>query len=363
MQNQSKKTIHTWIWISFCFFILTIGILTFVSTKNNHRDLQTYSITFTDVGFDTPVQFQATCSKKQFSKYSKIVEKTYKEQNNIFDPYSKKSLLYKINQADSGKEISINKDFKTCFDLSIKANTLCSSFDISQGNVLQLWHSIRESEKPHLPTQNELSQAQMHQGLDQFQIKKNKISKKDAEAKLDLGGIAKGYASELCKQKLNNAGLHNGFINAGGNVVLLGEKSDGSDWTIGIQNPETNASLLQFTTSRPLSMVTSGDYQRFVEIKGKNYSHIIDPKTGYPAHFMRSVTIIDEDSAWADAMSTSLFCMDVDQGIQFCKENHLQAVWITDKETEVNEKPILKTKQFNIYATSSIQKDLKLSHN
>ena len=248
-------------------------------------------------------------------------------------------------------------------DLSFKANKLCSGFDISQGNVLQLWHSIRESEKPALPTKNELVQAQKHQGMDQFQIKNNTISKKDAEVKLDLGAVAKGYASELCKQKLNKAGLHNGFINAGGNVVLLGKKRDGSNWTIGIQNPETNSSLLQFTSTQPVSMVTSGDYQRFVEIKGKKYSHIIDPKTGYPANYMRSVTIINEDSAWADAMSTSLFCMDIDHGIQFCKDNHLQAVWIADKKTEVNEKPLFKTKQFNIYATSSIQDDLKLSHN
>ena len=98
------------------------------------------------------------------------------------------------------------------------------------------------------------------------------------------------YATQKTAEKLQDEGLHTGFINAGGNVVLIGRKSD-ETWNIGIQDPNKQSSLLQLKTAEPLAIVTSGDYQRNYEVDGVQYAHIIDPKTGYPPRFHRSVTI------------------------------------------------------------------------
>ena len=99
----------------------------------------------------------------------------------------------------------------------------------------------------------------------------------DPELSIDLGAIAKGYTAQLAKEALNKVGLKNGYINAGGNVVLLGEKEDGSNWKIGIQSPDSNDALVQYATKKATCLVTSGDYQRYFTYKNKKYSHIIDP--------------------------------------------------------------------------------------
>ena len=94
-------------------------------------------------------------------------------------------------------------------------------------------------------------------------------------------------------------------------------------------------------------------------IDGKRYSHIIDPDTGYPAEFVRSVTVINKDSTWADAMSTALFCMRVEDGLKVCQEQNLEAVWFTDKGA-LDLKPLFSTNEFDVYATPGIQSRLTL---
>ena len=355
MKNNKNKVIQSWIFVSVCFLVLIVGLTSYLSKD----DVQKRNITFTDIGFDTPIQFQATCSKKEFEKYSNIVKDTFQKQNEIFDAYDDKSVLYKVNEQASKQPVPIPDSLKECIEISKKAYDLSSQFDISQGALLKDWHMIRDQQDPDLSI---IDNTKYPFGMEHIQINNNQIFFSDA-IELDLGGVAKGYTAELCKQKLNQAGLTNGFINAGGNVVLLGEKQDGSDWTIGIQSPDSQNSLVQFSTKKPLAMVTSGDYQRYVEINGQSYGHIIDPKTKYPARYVRSVTILHEDSAWADAMSTAIFCMPLEEGMQFCKENHIQAVWICDVDQSHEIKPVFSTDTYHIYATEGVKSNLELSQN
>lgn len=138
---------------------------------------------------------------------------------------------------------------------------------------------------------------------------------------LDLGGIAKGYTAQLTKEKLNKAGLHNGFINAGGNVVLIGKKSDGSNWNIGVQNPDSSDSLLNIEVDQTnQAIVTSGDYQRYYTVNGTRYSHIIDPDTLMPAKQCRSVTVLTKNSTKADGLSTALFSLNFEDGYALAKK-------------------------------------------
>lgn len=186
----------------------------------------------------------------------------------------------------------------------------------------------------------------------------NTISFADDSISLDLGAIAKGFTAQKCKEILEKEGMQSGFINAGGNVVLIGNKTDGKAWNIGITKPDTSDSLVQFITDTPTSLVTSGDYQRYVEIGGKRYSHIIDPETGYPAEYVRSVTVIHEDSAWADAMSTALYCMSVQDGLEVCKEQNLSAVWFTDAGS-LDLKPDFTTQGFDVYITPDLKEAIR----
>ena len=354
MKNNKKNKVNSWIFASFCFLVLIIGIMVYI----NKDDCQSRTITFTDVGFDTPVSFQAVCSQEEFDTYADIVKNTFQTQNKVFNAYDETSDLYKINQNASKQAMPIPDTLEECIRISQQAYELYPKFDISQGKLLKAWHNVREN----FTSIDEIINFNYPYGMESIHIEDHHIHfSQDIE--LDLGGIAKGYTANLCKERLNEAGLHNGFINAGGNVVLLGQKIDNEPWTIGIQSPDNESSLVQITVSKPTSFVTSGDYQRYADIDGKRYGHIIDPQTKMPAEYVRSVTVIHDDSAWADAMSTTLFCMSLEEGLQFCQEHDLQAIWIVDAEDSHSIKPQLTTNQYSIYTTKKTQNSVELSQN
>ena len=154
----------------------------------------------------------------------------------------------------------------------------------------------------------------------------------DSGSKIDLGGIAKGYAADLCADILKSADA-DGLLVLGGNIYAVGT-NEGKDWNIGIADPDDSADTIAAVAVHDLSVVTSGDYERYFEQDGVRYHHIFDPKTGYPAASgLRSVTVIDENSTRADALTTALFVMGADKGRAYCEENGIAAVFVTaDKQ-------------------------------
>ena len=128
----------------------------------------------------------------------------------------------------------------------------------------------------------------------------------------------------------------------GGNIGAYGENPvrDSGNWVVGIADPDNNADYLATVEVRGLSVVTSGDYERYFEQDGKRYHHIFDPATGYPADSgLRSVTVIDEASTRADALTTALFVMGLEEGMAFCAANDIAAVFVTaDKQVHVTDK-------------------------
>ena len=149
--------------------------------------------------------------------------------------------------------------------------------------------------------------------------------------RLDLGGIAKGYASEEICRILRQEGVESGLIVLGGSVQTLGARPDGSLWRIGIQHPD-GSGYLGVWTGRDCAVVTSGDYRRYFEQDGVVYHHILDPETGAPAESgLRSVTIICRDGLLADCLSTALFVLGVEQGTELWRNSDdFEAVFLTE---------------------------------
>ncbi len=203
--------------------------------------------------------------------------------------------------------------------------------DITIGALLKIWHEAREKgiaepENAALPEAESLREAAEHRGFDRILIDEEQgtVCLTDPEMRLDVGALAKGFAAQqVC------AGLETGYlISVGGNVYATGPKADGSSWSVGVQAPDGNGLLHALKLSAG-AVVTSGDYQRYYEVDGKKYHHIIDPDTLYPAERWQAVTVICPDSGLGDALSTTLFLMSREEGQQLLERFGAEASWMS----------------------------------
>ncbi len=151
---------------------------------------------------------------------------------------------------------------------------------------------------------------------------------------IDLGGIAKGYIVDRGIEILQEEGIEHAFLNAGGDIRVLGGKPGDEPWRIGIQHPRTEVpvqKLMAVITLEDSAVVTSGDYERYFEEDGSMFHHILDPRTGYPARKLTSVTIVASDATTADALSTAVFVMGPDKGMELVESlEKVEAVLITN---------------------------------
>ena len=210
--------------------------------------------------------------------------------------------------------------------------------NVAMGGVLQLWHNarndgIRDPMNAKLPDAAQLQAASAHCSMDAIEIDQTQgtVFITDPQTQLDVGAIAKGWATQRVAENAPSGML----ISVGGNVCATGPKlSDGTAWVIGIQDPDDTGENLHAIYVTGGSVVTSGDYQRTYYVDGTAYHHIIDPDTQMPATYWRAVTVVCSDSGLADALSTGLFLMDLEQGQALAAQCGVEVLWIARDGTE-----------------------------
>ena len=187
-----------------------------------------------------------------------------------------------------------------------------------------------------VPSPEKIEAALAHVNYKNIEIKGNQMRLKDPQAKIDLGGIAKGFIADELRSFLNKKGITSGVISLGGNVLTLGKKADHSSYTIGIQKPfsETGTSLGTLNVS-DASVVSSGIYERYYRVNGKLYHHILDTSTGYPVeNHLYQVTIISDISMDGDALSTTCFSLGLKKGMQLVEQTDgVEAIFVSDDGT------------------------------
>lgn len=211
---------------------------------------------------------------------------------------------------------------------------LLGRVNVAMGAVLSYWHECREAGEA-LPEERLLRAYGNHVNFDDVIIDESAgtIYFADPYLSLDLGAVAKGYATEIVASWLLTSGMTSYIISAGGNVRCGERPLDGrARWGVGIQDPEDalfSNSIKDVVYLTDMSVVTSGDYQRYYVVDGVRYHHIIDPDTLFPSSYMRQVTVVTRDSGYADALSTMLFLLPYEEGRAFVdSQPDVEAYWV-----------------------------------
>ena len=200
-------------------------------------------------------------------------------------------------------------------------------FDITIYPLMVEWGFTTEDYK--VPTEDKIKELLKLTGIDKITLDDETHQLTLASGtQIDLGGIAKGYTSAKIMEIFSEYDVVSGLVSLGGNVQLYGSKVDGSDWRVGVENPDSSIEALSKSdyvgtvTISDKALITSGGYQRYFEKDGKKYHHIIDPSTGYPSDSgLISVTIVSDDGLLADGLSTSLFIMGKDKAVEYWREH------------------------------------------
>lgn len=248
---------------------------------------------------------------------------------NLFSKTITTSDVSLINQA-AGRPVTVSDDTIYLIQKAISYSELSNgAFDITIGPVSDLWDF--KSKNPEIPQSSKIQSALSHVDYTTIKVTDKTVQLLDPAAKIDLGGIAKGYIADQLKELLISKGVKNAMINLGGNVYALGSKENGTPYTIGIQKPfaDLNTVLLSLPISNQ-SVVSSGPYERFFEKYGTLYHHILDTSTGYPVkNDLYGVTIISDDSVDGDALSTTCFVLGKKKGIELINSlSGVEAVFI-----------------------------------
>ena len=211
-----------------------------------------------------------------------------------------------------------------------------SAFDVTAAPVVDLWRT--HGRRQVIPSQAEIEDKLALVGYEHLSVSDQTAALAEPGCAVDLGGIAKGFAADVCIGFYRDHGVESGFINLGGNVRTIGTNANRKDWRIGLQHPDQpRGALFGAVVAPDQAIVTSGGYERGFTVGDHHYHHIIDPRTGWPANSgLTSVTAICENSMAADALATAGYVLGLDDGLALIRSQSAQAVFVTtDKDVYI----------------------------
>lgn len=239
-----------------------------------------------------------------------------KEYERLFSKTREDSDISNINNHAGTGPVTVEPETAQLLKMGLEYSRLSGgSFDITVGSLTSLWDF--KSTEHIIPSQDSITKAVSPIGYESLHIDGNEITLDNPDTRLDTGAIAKGFIADRLKDFLVSKGEKSGIISLGGNILVIGSKPDGTPYKIGIQKPfEDRNETIETVEIRDMSVVSSGVYERHFVVDGKNYHHILNPKTGYPYdNGLTSVTIISPLSVDGDALSTVCFSLGLSDGM------------------------------------------------
>ncbi|NOQ63392.1 MAG: FAD:protein FMN transferase [Methyloprofundus sp.] len=287
--------------------------------------MQYFNFKFKAMGTPCEIQLYAA-SENHARQVSNSVISDVNRLEALYSRYRKDSFLSTINHhAAMGKKISV--DAETAGLLNYAATCYQQSgglFDITSGKLRQAWHF----DSGKIPAQSSIEQLLQQIGWDKLDWNPPVLEFSILGMEIDFGGIVKEYAVDRAASLCIEAGIHHGIINLGGDIKIIGPQADGSPWKVGIRHPRKANAILQTFSLTQGALASSGDYERYILVDGIRYSHVLNPKTGWPVRYLSSVSVVGDFCVVAGSASTIAMLME-EKGAEWLTGLNLPHLWST----------------------------------
>lgn len=251
-----------------------------------------------------------------------------------WDPNSETS---EINRNAGIRPVKVSKELLQLIERSKKISEMTDgAFDISYAAADRIWKY--DGTMDRMPTDTQIKTAVNKMGYQKIELdpEEQTVFLKEEGMKIGFGAIGKGYAADKAKEFLISKGVKGGIVNASGDLTTWGTRETGEKWMIGIANPLDKGKILTWLPIVESSVATSGNHQKYIVFKGKKYSHILDPRTGYPTNEVTSVSIFAKTAELCDALSTAVFILGKDSGIHLINQLDGVEVVLVDRDKKIH---------------------------
>lgn len=337
--------------------VLIIILLVSFSGCSNDVIYNKYTNSFFGT-FDTITQIVGYAeTQKEFDLYAKNIQDRFLELHKLFDKYKNYEGINNIKTINdkAGKEpVKVGQEIIDLINFSkmMYANTNQKT-NIAFGPVISVWSEYRDlaesdPENAKIPPMKDLLAANKHVDINKIIVNENDstVFLEDPEMSIDVGAVAKGFATEMVVQEMLEKGFNSFVISAGGNIRSVNKPLEKikDRWAIGIQNPDKHifgdgSNVLETVFVNNATVVSSGDYQRYYYVGDKRIHHIIDPDTLMPGEYYRAINVITEDSGYGDYYSTELFLLPFEESRALAESiDNLDVLWVfADGRIEMTE--------------------------
>lgn len=254
----------------------------------------------------------------------------------VFTEFLAQSLTCQVNQNAGIKATVVSTEFFSLLQRCVHISKLSKGyFDISVGNLKLLYHFKNAAFS--LPKRNIINKALKNVGFDKIDLNvdNSSVSLQKKGMKISFAAIGKGYAADVLKKKWQELGVESAYINASGDLAAFGKNASGQPWKIGIANPDNRAEILFYIPLENAAVATSGDYEQHFLYQGNRYSHNINPKTGLPIKGIKSVSVFSPAAEFSDALSTAVYAMGREAGLDFINTLPQTHVIIIDEKNQI----------------------------
>ncbi|MBT7239495.1 MAG: FAD:protein FMN transferase [Flavobacteriaceae bacterium] len=258
----------------------------------------------------------------------------------LISSWDANSQTAEINRQAGITPVKVAKELYDLIARSIEISKITQgAFDISYAALDPVW--FFDGRMKAVPSESERLKSVQNIGFKDLVLnaKEQTVYLPKKGMKIGFGAIGKGYAADATKKLMKSLGVSSGIINASGDLTSWGKKPDGTDWQVGISNPENPAKVFSWFPVRDAAVATSGNYEKYVTLEGKQYSHIMDPRTGMPVSGIKSVTVFAPKAELADAFATAVFIMGIDTGIDTISQLPGMSCIIVDAENNIHHSP------------------------